>query len=196
MAGPLPLPITVTPPQRAALGCLIRRATSPQALARRARIVLAAASGERNEAIARRLGCTPNLVRTWRARWAAAEERLAAAEAAAAPRDLLAAVEAILADRPRPGAPPTFTAEQVVRIVALACEPPPAADCPTSHWTPRDLARAAVERGIVPSISPRTVGRFLGSGAAQAAPQPLLADPQARRPGRLRGAGAGGVRPV
>jgi Homeodomain-like domain len=196
MPGPQPTPVTVTPLQRTTLEGVVRRASSPQVLVRRAQIVLAAAAGERNEAIARRLAGTPNWVRTWRARWAAAEERLAAVETAATPREVLGEIEAALADRPRPGAPPTFTPEQVVQIVALACEPPPAAACPTSHWTPRDLAAEAVRRGIVPTISPRTVERFLGSGPAQAPSEPVLADAQARRPDRLRRAGGDRVRPL
>jgi putative transposase len=189
MAGPQPPPITLTARQRALLERLVRSPTSPRGLVRRAQIVLVAADGARTDQLARQLGCTANMARTWRARWAAAAARLAAVEAAAAPPALPAAIAAVLADAPRSGAPPTFTAEQVVQIVALACEPPPAADCPTSHWTPRDLARAAIDRGLVPTISPRSVERFLGSGRPQAAPQPLLADPQAGRPGALRGAG-------
>jgi putative transposase len=186
--GPPPRPVAVSPPQRALLLALVRGSTTPQGVARRAQVVLAAADGARNEAVARTLGCTATFVRTWRARWAAAEARLAAAEAAA-PADLRAAITAVLADRPRPGAPPAFTPEQVVQIIALACEPPPT----TSHRTPRQLADEAIRRGVVPAISPRTVGRFLGSGPAQAAPQPLLADPRPRRSRGVRRPGAAGV---
>ena len=70
MSGPLAAPIGVTPAQRAVLTALVRRATCPQALALRARIVLEAAAGGRNEPLARRLDCTPKTVRKWRARWA------------------------------------------------------------------------------------------------------------------------------
>jgi putative transposase len=84
-----------------------------------------------------------------------------------------------LDDAPRAGAPPTFTAEQVVQIVALACEPPPGSDRPVSHWTPRELAEEAVTRGIVSTISPRSVGRFLGSGRAPTPLEPLLVDVRA-----------------
>jgi putative transposase len=98
-----------------------------------------------------------------------------------------------LDDAPRPGAPGTFSAEQVVQIVAIACEPPPSSDRPTSHWTPREIADEAVTRGIVPTISPRSVERFLGSGRPQAPSEPLLADAQAGRPRRLRRAGPDAV---
>ncbi len=71
---------------------------------------------------------------------------------------------------------PTFSAEQVVQIVALACEPPPDSDRPVSHWTPRELAEEAVTRHIVPTISPRSVGRFLKRGPTPAPFEPLLVD--------------------
>src|SRR6266700_2634215 len=70
MAGPQPTSITVTPPQRAVLEQLIRQHRAPQALVRRAHIILAAADGARNTQIARTLGCAYNTVRTWRLRWA------------------------------------------------------------------------------------------------------------------------------
>jgi putative transposase len=67
-----------------------------------------------------------------------------------------------LEDEERPGTPATFTPEQLCGIVALACEVKPE-ECgrPVSHWTARELADEAVKRKIVPSISPRHVGRFL-----------------------------------
>ena len=102
-------------------------------------------------------------------------------------------VDGLLQDAPRSGAPDTFTAEQVVRIVALACEVPPAAARPTSHWTAKELATEAVTRGIVAAISPRTVGRFLKAGRPEAPFEPLLAQSQAGRSRRLRSAGGDGV---
>ena len=51
--------------------------------------------------------------------------------------------------------------EQVVKIVAIACESPEKRQRPVSHWTPKELADEAIKRGIVEKISPRSVGRFL-----------------------------------
>ena len=48
-----------------------RRPTTGQALALRCRIVLAAATGETNQQIARELSCNPVTVGKWRARFAA-----------------------------------------------------------------------------------------------------------------------------
>ena len=176
MSGPAALPIMVTPPQQVALERIVRRHTSSQALVRRAQIILAAASGDQNDVLARRLGCTRKTVRIWRARWAAAEAQLALVEANA--DELLTQIEAVLADAPRPGTPDTFTAEQIVQIVALACTPPASVGRPVEAWTPRELADEAVKQGIVASISPRTVERFVKSGRSQAAPKSLLAQHQ------------------
>ena len=83
-----------------------------------------------------------------------------------------------MADAPRSGAPPTYTPEQVCAIMALACEPPEQSDLPLSHWSQSGLAREAVKRGIVDSISHGSVGRFLKMCRAQAALRARLADSQ------------------
>jgi len=166
MAGPLAAPIRVTPAQRAVLAALVRRATCPQALALRARIVLEAAAGRRNEPLARQLGCTPKTARKWRARWADASARPLAVDDD--PAALAEAVAAVLADAPRPGTPATFTAEQIIHIINRACRPPEQARRPIAAWTRRELADEAVKQGIVTGISPRTVGRFWGRGRSAA----------------------------
>src|SRR5215813_2197366 len=151
MAGPQALTVTISPPQHRMVQGLLRQHSCPQALALRVRIVLAAATGQRNELVARQLGCTPKTVRKWRARWAAALSRLAAAEAE--PHDLCATIAVVLADAARTGAPGTFSAEQIVQIINLACTPPTEAGRPLDAWTARELADEAVKRGIVSSIS-------------------------------------------
>jgi putative transposase len=92
----------------------------------------------------------------------------------------LALIEEILDDAPRPGGPATFSPEQIVQIVAVACEPPDKSDRPISHWTARELADEAKKRQIVKSISSRSVGRFLKTGRLAATSQPVLAE---RQPG-------------
>jgi hypothetical protein len=180
LPGPAPAPITVSPAQQVVLAALLRRASCPQALALRVRLILGAAGGQRNEPLARQLGCTPKTARKWRFRWAAAEAHLARADED--PPALERAIAAALADAPRAGAPATFTAEQIVRIIDLACRPPEHFARPVTAWTPRELAAEAVKQGIVAAISPRSVERFLGRGRPPAAPQPLLAHRQG--PGR------------
>jgi transposase len=159
MAGPQPQVVTLSARQQALLEALLRQSSCPQALALRVRIVLEAAAGQRNEAVAQILDCSLPTVRKWRGRWASAEPQLAAVEDY--PRDLRVLVATILADAPRSGTPGRFTAEQIVEIVNLACTPPPQTGRPIDAWTPRELADEAVNQGIVASISARSVGRFL-----------------------------------
>ena len=173
MPGPQPVPITVSPRQRAVLERLLRQPSCPQACVRRITIILAAAAGERNDPLAARLGCTPNTIRRWRTRWAVAQPDLAVVDDDEV--SLRARIAEVLADAPRPGAPATFTAEQIVQIINLACTPPAESGRPVDAWTPRELAAEAEKRQIVASISPRSVGRFLKTGRSQTASQPLLA---------------------
>ncbi len=191
----------VTTRQREELERLCRARTTPHAVVTRARIVCAAADGASTSRIARQWGLSRNTVQLWRERWGAATEPLLGAEAAevaARGPTLAAVVHRVLADAPRPGAPPTFTPEQLCQVVAIACESPPDSDRPTSHWTPREIADEVVKRGIVEHISVRTVGRFLasgvsgvsGSGRAQAPPDPLLAHAARRRSRAVRRRGA------
>lgn len=193
MPGPRPLRITLTPLQQSLLEQVVRRPTSPQGLVHRAQIILAAAKGANNAQIAQALDLTRGTVRRWRARWREACPALDAAEAAGESEpSLRALLETILADEPRSGAPATFTPEQLVQIVALACEAPADSGRPVTHWTPRELAEEAVRRGIVVSISPRSVGRFLKGGGLEAASQSLLVDVDPGGSGRLcRGGGNG-----
>ena len=184
--GPQPLPLVLSPAQQAVLTALLRRSSCPQALALRVQILLGGADGRRNEPLARTVGGTPTTVRKWRGRWRAAAARLAAVDDD--PAALAQTIAAVLAEAPRSGTPSTFTAEQIVQIVNVACRPPEQSGRPVAAWTPRELADAAVKQGIVAAISPRTVGRFLIGGRAPAAPEPLLAQRQGqgRGPGRLR----------
>jgi putative transposase len=153
--------------QREELERLVRSSSGEQRLARRARIILAASQGGLNRDLAKRLGVVPDTVGLWRRRWAAAQEQLAAAEANPRTSALSRCVTAILVDAPRAGCGGTFTPEQIVEIIAIACEQPEEdSQRPVSHWTPREVADEAVKRKIVPGISARTVGRFLKSGGS------------------------------
>jgi putative transposase len=170
MRGPKPPPIVLTPTEGVVLRRLARRQTGAQRLVRRARIILEAASGANNDQIAKLLGIDRSTVRTWRMRWLEALPRLKAAENVGDDDEhvLAGLVEEVLADEPRSGKPTTFTPEQICRIVALACEDPRDCGRPVTHWSTKELADEAVKRGIVESISARSVGRFLGRGGSQA----------------------------
>ena len=92
--------LVVSPPERRTLERWARRPKTAQALAQRARIVLACAEGQLNTAIAAKLNVTPQTVGKWRARFLA--KRLDG-----------------LLDEPRPGAPRRIRDEHVEQVHAI-----------------------------------------------------------------------------
>jgi putative transposase len=118
-----------------------------------------------NREIARQMRMDRWTVMCWRKRWLKMGPKLEAAQAANVEEKVLKRIiEEALSDEPRSGAPPRFTPEQIVQIVAVACEKPEDSGRPISHWTPRELKEEVVKRKIVQTISVRSVGRFLKSG--------------------------------
>jgi hypothetical protein len=85
-------------------------------------------------------------VRKWRARFC---------------RDRLAG----LVDRARPGRQRTFPKTVEAEVKALACELPAERQVPLARWSYTELAAEAVSRGVVGSVSPSTVGRWLRADA-------------------------------
>lgn len=153
--------VTITERQQQVLRTMTRASTSTQARAQRAGMILLAFDGLSNEDVAQRLGGERHAVGVWRRRWARAFDRLVRVECCEGLPALRRAVAELLSDRPRPGCPGKFTPEQVTQVLAVACEPPEKSGRPVTHWAPRELADEVAKRGIVPSISPRHVGRFL-----------------------------------
>jgi transposase len=154
MRGPTPPTVTLTADERQGLETLVRRHTTAQQLALRARVILTAAEGLTNAQIARRLGIDVDTVRLWRQRWLGFQ--------AVSLADL--PVEQRLTDAPRPGRPAQITAEQVCQVIALACEAPSTSGRPISQWTSREIAEEILTRGIVAQISPRHAARLLKRG--------------------------------
>jgi transposase len=111
----------------------------------RARIVLAAAAGEANAAIAVQLDVHVDTVRKWRRRFAAA--RLAG-----------------LKDARRSGRPPVFTAADRAEAIALACALPAESGVPLSRWSCPELARELATRCQI-AVSASTIGRWLAGDA-------------------------------
>src|SRR5438094_2614600 len=112
--------IALTVAERVELEGLASRRRTAQGLARRARIVLAAAEGLENQVIARTLGADENTVGKWRRRFA--ERRIEG-----------------LRDEPRPGAPRQIGDAEIAETIRLTLEttPPDA-----THWSLRSMAVA------------------------------------------------------
>jgi transposase len=137
-----PFAVTLTASQRRFLKRLVRRPTAQQRQVTRARIVLLAAAGLANAAIARRLGIAPNTVGKWRKRFCT--EGLDG-----------------LADRKRSGRPRAFPAAVVAYAKAVACELPRTRGVPLSRWSLPELRAELLASGLVTDISTTTLWRWL-----------------------------------
>lgn len=131
MPNPVLTPLVLTDEERSTLERWARRPKSAQALALRCRIVLAAAGGESNATIARRLGVTRTTVTKWRARFV--QQRLDG-----------------LYDEPRPGAPRSITDDAVESVIVKTLEETPR---DATHWSTRSMAKAT-------GLSQASVGRI------------------------------------
>jgi len=183
-------PIVLSSRVRALLERWIRASSCSQQLSERSRIIVMSADSVANREQAVRLGVDAQRVRRWRNRWARRAEEIAEAEAAGAcDKELAGLVGSILSDNYRSGAPAKFCAEQLAQLVALACQSPEDSGLPVSHWTPAELAREAMRRGLVEEISPRHVDRVLKRSRTASSQDSLLAQRQGRRQRGLRAAG-------
>jgi transposase len=111
--------MSLTVEERETLERWARRPTTAQALAQRAGIVLACATGKDNHVVAREAGVTRQTVGRWRARFLAKR------------------VDGLL-DEPRPGAPRRITDAHVERVIRWTLETAP---CDATHWSTRAMAK-------------------------------------------------------
>jgi transposase len=155
MADPRLEPLVLSEDERRTLENWVKRRSTAQGLAMRARVVLACADGGSNVAVAGRLGVNRSTVTRWRARFL--RERLDG-----------------LTDDPRPGVPRTITDTQVEEVVVRTLEEVPEG---ATHWSKRELARRV---GISPSSVLR-IWRAFGlqpwrTETFKISPDPLLTD--------------------
>lgn len=139
-----PYQVSLSDDDRGLLQAQVRAGTTPQRRVLRALIVLMAAEGATNAGIAEELGICLDTARKWRARFCA--NGIAG-----------------LADAPRSGRPPVYTAAEVARVKAWACELPAEHGQPLSRWSTPELARALRADGIAASMA--TVRRWLAEDA-------------------------------
>ncbi len=132
----------------------------PSGLVKRASIILLAARGELNQNIAAQVGLHYNNVATWRNRFLAALPALRQIETAD-PEKLEDEIRIVLSDKKRPGAPPVFTPDQIMKIIDLACSNPGGWGYEVSQWSLPLLVAEIKKQGIAEQISEKSVSRFL-----------------------------------
>src|SRR5215470_15020725 len=152
MGRPIPM-LTLTDEERDMLERWARRPTTAQALAQRARVVLACARGQTNTRVAHELRLTKQTVGKWRSRFLAAR------------------LDGLL-DEPRPGAPRHISDGQVEQMVTLTLDAKPR---DATHWSTRAMAaRCGLSQSTVSRIWRAFGSAATSDGDLQAFPKSAL----------------------
>jgi hypothetical protein len=136
---------------------------------RRLSILLLASEGQANKQVARSLVMTVDTVKYWRNRWIDCYSKLLIFEkglaeieqASIRDKKMVSKLLEVISDRPRAGKPPRISLAQKQEIIALACKSPSDFGIEQTDWTYGLLAKVAMEKKIVDSISPTYLGRLL-----------------------------------
>jgi transposase len=127
---PIP-PLSITEDQRGALENWARRPKTAQALALRARIILACAQGKPNKVVAQQVRVRQQTVSKWRSRF------------------LGKGLEGLL-DEPRPGTPRKVSDAEVEKVLTMTLESLPR---DATHWSTRSMAgQCGLSRSTVSRI--------------------------------------------
>ena len=136
-------------------------------LRQRARMILLAFEKQLNRDIAAAVSLGCDQVAMWRRRWQNEFEKLTVIEGSDDRSALRRAIEWLLSDEQRSGCPPTFTAEQLTLIFAIACEAVEDSGRPVARWTQLEIIDEAVKRGIVKSMSTSHLSTLLAEAQLQ-----------------------------
>ena len=132
--------IRLTKKEHKVIRTMLRSGSHPARVLKRAHILYKANKGLKDSEIGQHLDCTTVHVANVRKRYCTQ------------------GLQRALYDVPRSGKPAIFTGEDEAKIVALACSKSPDG---ASRWTLKLLASAAVQQGIVQTISPQSVWLML-----------------------------------
>jgi len=131
--------VDLSPDDRQHLEHLITRGKTAARVITRARILLKASDGAKDDQIVAALGTSRATVGRMR-------------------RFASGGLDAVLTDKPQPGRPRALSSTQAAHLIAIACSDAPDGH---DHWPLRLLGQKAVELGYVEGISPETVRQVL-----------------------------------
>lgn len=169
-----PAPILISDSVYHILSKFSKSRTLPARQVERAKVFILCADGLNNLQISQKVSIGQDSVSRWRTRFRNSLPFLREIEEKN-PAELEAKITILLADYARPGQPKTYTDEQIIRILEIACRNPEEYGYETSHWSLNQLVDAVIKEGIVESISAKTISRFLKCGENSPASRPLLA---------------------
>ena len=176
-------PLTLTPTQSKLVTSLVRASTSSQSVVQRGSLILDYAQSGNVSQVASKHGVGRGTVRRWRERWQSGQAELDRLETEYQAKTMSEMryrreIETLLCDAKRPGAPATFSESQKQQIIAIAAREPEDEGVPVTHWSHETLAQTVSEKGIVTTISPAQIGRFLKGSHVTASSQSVLGTPQ------------------
>lgn len=169
-----PAPIVISDTVYQIVSTFARSRTLPARQVERAKIFMLCADGLNNLQISEQVSIGQDSVSKWRTRFLNSLSRLQEVEEQN-PTKLESEVTALLSDYARPGQPPTYTDEQIIRILEIACRNPEEYGYETSHWSLNQLVDVTIKEGIANFISAKTISRFLKYGEDPPASRPVLA---------------------
>ncbi len=152
-------PLELPPEFVAGFNTIIAGLTSSQREFSRSQLILTINQSTPTQA-AKVLGCCAKTARRWYRRSTELLEIFDGKESVPACA-IVRSIREMLDDKPRSGAPSTYTAEQQCELIAMAVRSPTEFDLPIGRWTHRDLAETANCLGITKNISSSTIGRIL-----------------------------------
>jgi len=172
-------------PERELLQKIHNKRSVPEFMKQRIQVVLAAATGMQNKIIAVQYDLEVHFVGMWRNRFAEHYRSWCQTDETLRPTWNENLILTWLRDAKGRGRKEDFTPDKRTKIAAISLESPEQSGLPVTHWTPELLAKEAVRRGVVETISASTVSRILKKRFI-AAPEPLLAQRENRRSRAVR----------
>lgn len=182
-----PAPILISDSVYHILSKFSKSRTLPARQVERAKIFILCADGLNNLQISEKVSIGQDSVSKWRTRFLKSLPLLREIEEKN-PTELEDKITSLLSDYARTGQPPTYTDEQIIRILEIACRTPEEYGYEASHWSLNQLVDVVIKEGVAESISAKTISRFLkyGENPPTSRPLPVAFLRKNGQPGNIR----------